>query len=238
MPRHTHEIAHMSIVLRGSFTEGFGRQQRPSEISTLVVHPAEEEHEVTFHQSGARVFSFHIKPQLHERIRDVTHVLDSPAAFPGGPPTWLAVTLYRESKILDDIAPLTLETLALEIVAATSRCAERLDQQSFPIWLGRAREYLHAHFSGKISCTGLADLLDVHPVYLAREFRRRFGCTMSDYVRRLRIESACQKMRASDLPIDEVALAVGFYDQSHLSNSFKRLTGTTPAQYRRIFRRL
>ena len=236
MPCHTHEIAHMSIVLRGSFTEVSGRKQRPSEISSLIVHPADEEHEVTFHQAGARVFSFHIKPQLHQRIRDVTNVLDIPAAFRGGQPTWLAVALYRESKTLDDIAPLTLEGLALEIIAASSPCTEGIHQKSIPRCLSHAKEYLDAPFTERISFAGVADLLGVHPVYLSREFRRRFHYTMADYVRRLRVESACQKMRVSDLPIDEVALAVGFYDQSHLSNAFRRLTGTTPAQYRRIFR--
>ena len=237
MPRHTHEAAHVSVVLQGNFTEISGRRERFSEASTLIIHPPDEDHSVTFHGTGARVFSFHVKPQLHERIRDFTKILDAPATFRGGHPTWLAVELYRESKTPDEVAPLMLEALVLEIVAAASRRAESLREQSIPHWLGQAREYLHAHFAENISFAMLAETVGVHPVYLAREFRRTFGRTMGEYVRKLRIETACRKISESDSPFDEIALAVGFYDQSHFSNVFKRLTGTTPAQYRATFRR-
>jgi AraC family transcriptional regulator len=237
MPRHTHETAHISVVLQGNFTELSGRRARSSEASTLIIHPPDEDHAVKFHDAGARVFSFKIKPRLHERIRDFTNVLDAPAVFQGGRPTWLAVELYRESKTLDAVAPLMMEALALEIIAAASRRADNLRERSIPRWLRQAREYLHAHFAGKLSFAVLAKIVGVHPVYLAREFRRAFGCTMGEYVRRLRIETACRKMTNSELPLDEIALVVGFYDQSHFSNVFKRLTGATPSQYRAAFRR-
>jgi AraC family transcriptional regulator len=235
MPRHTHETAHVSIVLQGNFTEFSGRKARASEASTLIIHPPDEDHAVTFHEIGARIFSFHIKPQMHELIRDFTKVLEAPAAFQGGDATWLAAQLYRESKTLDEVSLLTLEALALEIIAATSRRAESLCERSIPHWLERAKEYLHARFAERISFTMLAEQVGVHPVYLAREFRRAFNCTMGDYVRRLRIETACRKISSSEMPFDEIALTVGFYDQSHFSNVFKRLTGMTPAQYRTIF---
>lgn len=237
MPRHTHETAHVSIVLRGSFTERCGHKERSSEASTLIIHPPDEDHAVTFHGAGARVFSFHVKAQLHERVRDFTKILDAPATFQGGRPTLLAAQLYRESKTPDGVAPLMVEALALEIVAAVSRRADSLRERSVPRWLGRAREHLHAHFAESVSFTSLAETVGVHPVYLAREFRRAFGRTMGEYVRGLRIETACRAISGSDLPFDEIALAVGFYDQSHFSNAFKRWTGTTPAQYRATFRR-
>lgn len=79
MPRHTHEIAHVSFVLQGSFTESCGRRQRASEPSALIIHPPDEDHSVAFHKAGARVFSFHIKPRLHERIGDIiTAINDKP----------------------------------------------------------------------------------------------------------------------------------------------------------------
>lgn len=236
MPRHTHETAHVSLVLQGSFTEIIGRKERFNEASTLIIHPPGEDHAVTFHANRARVFSFHIKPQLHKRIHSFTKILDAPAAFRGGQPTWLAAQLYRESKTLDEVAPLMFEALALEVIAATSRRADSLRERGMPRWMEQAREYLHAHFAENISFAVLAETVGVHPVYLAREFRRAFSCTMGEYVRRLRIETACREISESDLPFDELALAVGFYDQSHFSNAFKRLTGTTPAQYRATFR--
>jgi AraC family transcriptional regulator len=236
MPRHTHEIAHVSFVLQGSFTEICGRKERSSNSSTLIIHPPDEDHAVAFHDAGARVFSFHVKNRMLRKIRDFTDVLDAPAVFGSAELSWLTARLYRESQATDAVAPLMLEALAFEIIAATSRRAESLRERNVPCWLKQAQEYLHAHFAENISFSALAETVGAHPVYLAREFRRRYGCTMGDYVRRIRIETACRKIAESDLPLDEIALMTGFYDQSHFTNVFKRFTGMTPAQYRAIFR--
>ena len=67
---------------------------------------------------------------------------------------------------------------------------------------------------------------------LAREFRRRFGCSIGDYVRRLRIEFACRELAISDVPLYEIAFAAGFSDHSHFARTFKRATGMTPGAYR------
>ena len=78
----------------------------------------------------------------------------------------------------------------------------------------------------------------VHPVYLAGKFRRHYGASVGEYVRRLRLKTACRELSHSDAPLSDIAAGVGFYDQSHFTNACKRLTGMTPAQYRAAFRRI
>jgi AraC family transcriptional regulator len=70
-------------------------------------------------------------------------------------------------------------------------------------------------------------------VTLARTFRRTFGCTVGEYLRRLRIERAAEQLVSGDLPLAEIALAAGFADQSHFSNVFRRRTGVSPSAFRR-----
>lgn len=236
MSRHTHEIAHVSFILQGSFTEASGRKKRASDFSTLIVHPPDEDHAVAFHDAGARVFSFHVKNRTLELIRDFTKILDEPAAVGGGQPLWLAARLYRESREPDTVAPLVIEELAFEILAAISRRADRLRERQTSPRLRQAQEFLRAHFTENISFAALAETLGAHPVYLAREFRRAFGEAMGEYVRRLRVEAACREIAASDATFSEIALASGFYDQSHFANIFRKTTGMTPAQYRAVFR--
>jgi AraC family transcriptional regulator len=72
----------------------------------------------------------------------------------------------------------------------------------------------------------------VHPVHLARTFRRYYHCSPGEYVRRLRLESATRELCASDASLIEIALAAGYCDQSHFSKSFKRHTGMSPARFR------
>jgi AraC family transcriptional regulator len=87
-----------------------------------------------------------------------------------------------------------------------------------------------------LSLSQQAACVGVHPVHLAREFRRFYHCTIGDYIRQLRIKFACEKLVQSDLPLSEIALASGFFDQSHFTRTFKQLTGKTPQAYRADFR--
>jgi AraC-like DNA-binding protein len=55
---------------------------------------------------------------------------------------------------------------------------------------------------------------------------------VGEYIRRLRLDYAMQELAQSAKAIAEVALEVGFYDQSHFTHAFKLHTGMTPAQFR------
>lgn len=236
MPRHTHETSHISVVLGGNYTEQFGRKRRDSEISTLILHPPGEDHSVKFYNAGARIFSLHLHSQWVKRVREHTKVLDEPAAFRGLPAA-LAVRIFREFREANAISALVVESLALELVASAASEQTNSSEKQVPRWLNRVRELLHDRFDENIVFREIAvAVAGVHPVYLAREFRRRFNCTMGEYVRRLRIEKACGEIAATDVPLVEIAASVGFYDQSHFNNHFKRQTKMTPAQFRAAFR--
>jgi AraC family transcriptional regulator len=75
----------------------------------------------------------------------------------------------------------------------------------------------------------------VHPHHLARAFRRHRGASVGGTLRRLRAERGAELLRGP-LPLAEVALRVGFSDQSHFTRCFGRVYGTTPGAYRRRVR--
>ncbi len=77
--------------------------------------------------------------------------------------------------------------------------------------------------------------MGVHPVHLARTFRRVHRMTFAGYVRQVRIEFARRELAVSGAPLGDIAVAAGFCDQSHFSRLFKRYTGQTPAEYRLTF---
>jgi len=98
-------------------------------------------------------------------------------------------------------------------------------------WLAVARELLDDQCGEAVRVTELARAAGVHPVHLARVFRRYLGCTPGDYLRR-RLERAAVLLRETACPLSDVALSCGFADQSHLANAFKRHIGVTPGAYR------
>jgi AraC family transcriptional regulator len=72
----------------------------------------------------------------------------------------------------------------------------------------------------------------VHPATLARAYRRRFGCSIGERVRALRVEHAARRLLETTEPLSTIAVGTGFYDQSHFTNAFRRQLGVTPAAYR------
>ncbi|HEX8097435.1 MAG TPA: AraC family transcriptional regulator [Pyrinomonadaceae bacterium] len=234
MPRHAHEPASFSLVVGGAYTEVYGKKRtRACASSTLVFHPADEAHSVAFHGAETRILNVALSARLADYVRGHSVILDSPVDFRGGTPPRLAARLYHEWRSWDDMSALVIEGLALEILAESSRRSAGRLESSAPRWLGRAREILHARFAENLKLKEIADSVEVHPVHLAREFRKHYRSTVGEYVRRLRVEHACRELAAGDASVSSIAAATGFADQSHLTRIFKRHTGMTPAEFRR-----
>ena len=235
LPAHTHQSPYFCFVLEGDFTEFYGTRSRSCSSSTLIFHPAGETHSDHFH-TGARCFNIQVSSQWFERVRSQSRVINTPADFRGERIPFLAARLYREFRAPDDFSSLTIEGLVLEMMAEASRLTAGNSAPGPPLWLRRAREILDERFSDNLTLVALSAMVGVHPVHLARVFRRFNRCTVAEYVRSRRVEFACHQISTSDSPISDIALAAGFFDQSHFGRTFKRLTGMSPAVYRKTFR--
>jgi AraC family transcriptional regulator len=236
IPPHEHANAFFCFVVEGRYEEVYGGKSRTGSTSTLAFHPAGERHSNHWCGEGGRAFHIDISQKRARSIREHGPVLDAPADFRGGEAPWLAGRLYREYRRPDGASPLALEGLALEILAEASRQVVLAPERTPPRWLRRARELLHDRFSEDLSFDEIATEVGVHPVHLARTFRRHFGCTQGEYVRKLRVEFACQRLATTDTPLVEIALAAGFSDQSHFTKTFRHRTRMTPGEFRRHFR--
>ena len=236
IPVHVHANTFFYFVVEGSCEERCGQTTSICGQSTLVFHPAGEPHSNRWHAEGGLVLHMEISRERADTIRDQAPILDDHAAFRGGVMPWLAMRLYREYRRPDGASPLAMEGLALEILAEASRQEYLGPTRTTPGWLIRARELVHDRFAENLSLGEIAAIAGVHPGHLARAFRREYGCTLGDYVRRLRVEFACRQLASSDRPLVEIALAAGFTDQSHFTKTFRFQMQTTPAEYRRRHR--
>jgi AraC family transcriptional regulator len=195
------------------------------------MNPAGYVHSVRFHNAPTHIFRVELKSQTVSKVRQFSKVLDSLEELNSTSVFALMTQLYKEFLSPDDVTPLAIEGLILEILAEASRSLSPPDV-GCPPWLRRAQEFLHSNFAKPFSLGDVATAAGVHPAYLAREFRRRYRTTPGEYTRRLRVEAAGRALSATDAPLSEIAASLGFSDQSHMGKHFKRLTGFTPAQYR------
>jgi AraC family transcriptional regulator len=233
LPWHHHEGPTLCFVLQGAFSETSGGERLTCTPNTLKVMPAGERHCDAFDRGDARGLLIEADGDRARAIRAYAPVLDERVAFHGGMPAALARRVYQEFRRMDDAAPLAIEGLLLELLATMARRRTEDLPAGSPPWVGQARDILHADIASRPTLTGLAEAVGVHPVTLARSFRRSFGCTVGEYLRRLRIDRAAEQLVWGDLPLAEIAIAAGFSDQSHFSNVFRRRTGISPSAFRR-----
>lgn len=235
IPAHEHREGYFCLVRSGGYEEEFGGQVRTCGPSTVAFHPPGERHSERF--GGAVTRSFNVEPSAdwlgrHELQPAVFEW--APACEPGEIRT-LARQLHSEFRSNDAASALAVEGLVLQILAWSARSGQReRGARQAPSWIHRICERLHDLSQPVPSLGELAGLARVHPVYLARAFRQWQGVTVGAYSRGVRLEAATQALLAApQVPLKAVAEAAGFASQSHFTKWFRRLTGTTPGEFRR-----
>jgi AraC family transcriptional regulator len=101
-----------------------------------------------------------------------------------------------------------------------------------PAWPRRAEWFIHDAFRTPIRLREVTCEAGVHPIHLARVFRRHHGCSVGEYIRDLRAAEAGRLIVHRDLSIASAACQRGFADQAHLCRCFARLLGFSPRTLR------
>jgi AraC family transcriptional regulator len=229
--RHTHAHARFVVVLRGSLTEARAGQTETFGPSTLLFRAADEPHSYAVGEGGARCLVVDMDPAWLARAGAEAPLLTASTAFRRGLLLHLAHRLFGEFRLRDEVSRLAIESLVLGILAEGSRRAAADAAAAVPLWLLAAIAIVDQRFAEPLSLAIVARHVGVHPVHLARTFRRVYRTTFASYVRELRIAFAQQQL-AGSAALSEIAYAAGFCDQSHFARCFKRHTGLTPAAYR------
>lgn len=235
LPLHSHELPYFGFVLDGDYMERFDRRQRVCSRQSLIYHPAGERHEQYFETGGVRLFRIEIGSRYCSELTRSNLLLEYPANVRNCEVQTIFRRLYREFEIEDDASSLIKEGLILELIGNLARLSKPFERRGGtgrpPRWLKQIFDLIDARFAEPLSLGALAREADVHPVTLAREFRRYYNRTFGDVVRQKRVELACGEIVKGELPLVEIAVRAGFYDQSHFTKIFKRFAGMTPKEY-------
>jgi AraC family transcriptional regulator len=230
------EQSRFVVVLRGRGEVECAGKTLAFRASTVVFEPAGSASIWRFDAESV-CLAVATSDSLLARAREGRAAFALPAAFDDGMVAHLARRLYGEFRQRDEVSRLAVESLVLGVLAEAARRHTRPRGAPVPPeWLAVVLEILHARFTADLGLASVASEVGVHPVHLARTFRQHQMCSLTDYVRRLRVELACRQLAQSDLSLTDVALSSGFCDHSHLCRHFKRHTGLTPARYRRLHR--
>ena len=149
----------------------------------------------------------------------------------------LMETLWEEiERPQHESALFTEQALALLLIRLTTLGARPPEPRRGGLapWAERrCREYLRDHLADDVTLAELAAVARLSPFHLARMFKISTGLPPHAYQRRLRCERAQALLRETDLPVTEIALAVGYATPQAFARMFLAETGATPSAWRR-----
>jgi transcriptional regulator GlxA family with amidase domain len=97
-------------------------------------------------------------------------------------------------------------------------------------------DWLAEHYQERTAIQTVVEQSKVPERTLKRRFKIATGSSLIEHLQNLRVEEAKRLLETAELPVDEISFLVGYEDPSFFRRLFKRLTGLTPSQYRRMFK--
>jgi AraC-like DNA-binding protein len=120
----------------------------------------------------------------------------------------------------------------LDVSAIDPQRSESAQALTGAVTVNSARAIDERHLGVSIGLATLAGVAGVSIHHFARGFKQSAGVTPHHYLTRKRVERAQDLLARTELSLSEIALAVGFSDQSHLARHFRQMLGVTPGQFR------
>jgi len=231
LPRHAHEFVYMVVMVDGSLRETSMGREHDLARGWVIFNSAGESHHNEVLAPGTRCLNVELRPSLLERINGDGAVQREVVVYTHVGRAIDAVgRLY--SAVCDPLGELEAEEAITDLIGAACGTRRGGEPEHQYRWLSRIIEHLHATFRGGFRLDDLARVAGVHRVHLCRSFRAGTGCTIGEYVRRLRADAAHRRLCAGDAPLASVASECGYSDQSHMTREVGRWYGRAPSRVR------
>ncbi|HEU4521467.1 MAG TPA: AraC family transcriptional regulator [Thermoanaerobaculia bacterium] len=230
---HRHSVARFTFVLTGRLTETL--DGRPYDVVRGEVQwmPPMRAHAVDV-EAMTSVLLIEIESA---HFTDIGHILRLPAraSAPWGTTEQPLRRLMSEMHNHSPLSDLALQGLIMQLIAGAAR--EMSGPQTLPPFMERAVTFVADSVTEPITSHDVAAAAGMPVEHMRAAFRRFFGSSITEFIRRRRIERAMDVLATSDCSLADLAADLGFCDQPHLARVFKQVTGTTPAKFRRECRR-
>lgn len=149
--------------------------------------------------------------------------------------------MMEKEKGNDGVHPLHLANILYLLDKASSR---QLENPILPEFMSKEMAavtnvvtYINANYRAIRSMDEIADACFISKSYLCHVFKKEYGMTVMEYLKRVRIKYACEFLATSDKTFSLIATKMGFADISHFTKNFKSIKGCTPREYRERIRR-
>jgi AraC-like DNA-binding protein len=205
------------VMMPDEVHTGYSAGELPLTYRMLYVSP--ESLQQIAGGEDARVLPYFRKPIIEDArlaagVRHLHHILEASSD-----------NLERESSLIETISALVYCYAAEQVPTGISSREQHV--------VAQIKDYLQAHLDSSITLAQLARHVQRNPSYLIRLFRKATGLSPFAYLTQIRVGRAKQLLSRGH-PTADVAQAVGFADQSHLTRRFRAIVGVTPGRFQKM----
>lgn len=231
---HRHDDAHLVLVLHGNYqTSAAHDGALHASTPMLVMNPPRTEHVDCFASEQvlplARFYSLTLSAQAWLSISRTLDLPAVPTAIEGAQAIHAAAFWSKSAESGFDMEGALLTALA-------PFCRDTATRAKYSArWVVQVKKFLHDWVLDGHAPVRMAEVavrFGVHPVYLARAFRSHTGLSPSQYVRAVQLDKAAALLTHTRKLLTDIAMECLFFDQAHLTHSFRAAYGLSPSAFR------
>jgi len=228
-PLHSHDTVCLTLLLRGTECTQVHQQELMTPFKSISLTYPDEIHANPNKNKGSYSFlTYYISP-------------DVLAHFHGNEKYYFNNRIIQDDYLSDLLfqfaqAPEASESTFKVVLDYfiqhhfTNRPNHTIGEKLTELDYSEVVDFIDQKFAERLSIEQLAKMKNLSRFSFIRQFKKAKGITPSQYITLKRIQAAKQLLRKG-LPIVDAVYNTGFYDQSHMSRNFKKLTGMTPRSY-------
>lgn len=226
---HTHPNSHLTLFLQGGTFEKRKHLSQAVTPGHLLFYYSGELHQNLNTQFPSKNINLDISAEFFTQQALTEASLDR-AIHQNPHCRAVLLKMYKETQWTDHSSADSIIMLFHQLVEPISRRSVKKQ----PAWVNQLRDMLLDTWQQTPLLAELASALKVHPITISKQFPRYFGCTLSEYSRRIKVARAVERIRQPAISLTALAHECGFADQSHFIRVFKAQTGFLPQEFQKF----
>jgi len=223
---HSHENDAISLVLRGKIHETVEGKTIVGGATKLIIKPTHIPHK-NFYLNNCTIMCVYLKEKKHNKLLDYDVLKE-----------WDMLNGNNSVHFFNNLISTSTEeqyySNLKKVLSYIKYQKINTKKEIIPDWLIYVKSYLDENWQNIQIRKDLRKEFKLNPIYISKVFRNYYGQSIQKYLKTLRISNTMANMIHDDSCLSQIALSNGFSDQSHMGRSFKKITGFTPLEFKKI----
>lgn len=227
---HSHENAHITLFLKGGTIEKRKNETLSVSPGTVLFYHSDELHLNQDTLFPSKNINLEIS-ENHFKAFEITEELVKKGTANTVQTKLMMLKIYNECLIGDTFSKDSINML-LSNFSANQNYLEQFSK--CPNWVHLLYELLNDCWNQNPSLQDLSKILNINPITISKHFPKYFGCTLGEYIRRLKIDRSLTLIQQPSVSLTDISFECGFADQSHFIRTFKQQTGFLPKKFQQL----